>query len=69
MLPAAVCYARLMKRGLHDVALPSVPAWEPEPLHAPVPERREDRRAPRNQSDDTRDHDRSGSHVIVIDFG
>lgn len=67
MLRAAVCYARLMKRGLHDVAHPSVPAWEPEPLHAPVPERREDRREPRNQSDDTRD--RSGSHVIVIDFG
>jgi hypothetical protein len=57
-----------MKRGLHDVARPDFPAWEPEPLHLPVPERREDRRGPRNQSDDTRDDDRSGRHVIVIDL-
>lgn len=57
-----------MKRGLHDVARREIPAWEPEPLHAPVPERREDRRGPRNQSDDTHDDDRPGSRVIVIDL-
>jgi hypothetical protein len=54
-----------MKRGLHDVARPRIP-WEPEPLHAPVPERREDRREPRSQSDE-RD-ECPGTRVIVIDL-
>jgi hypothetical protein len=58
-----------MKRGLHDVARPDMPAWEPEPLHLPVPERRDDRRGPRNYPEDMRDDERSGSHVIVIDLG
>lgn len=64
-IPAEVCYARRMKRGLHDITRPRIP-WEPEPLHAPVPERREDRREPRSQSDE-RD-ERPGSRVIVIDL-
>ncbi len=55
-----------MKRGLHDVTRPRIP-WEPEPLHAPVPERRDDRREPRSQSDEPRD-ERPGSRVIVIDL-
>jgi hypothetical protein len=65
-IPVEVCYARRMKRGLHDVTRSRIP-WEPEPLHAPVPEPREDRRAPRSESDEPRD-ERPGSRVIVIDL-
>lgn len=63
-----VCYARCMMRGLHDIAGQERPEWEPEALHVPSPERADDPRSRRNQSDDAGDDDLPGSHVIVIDL-
>jgi hypothetical protein len=58
-----------MMRGLHEIPRRELPEWQPEPLHAPVPERADHNpRGRRSRSDEAGDDDRPGSHVIVIDL-